>query len=130
MFILYSIRAMFIQIEDPSDLPRPPEEVHIRAIAIDPYPDGQRLRVTVELSPFMEPPDLSLRVLDAEELEIAELSIIGAHQTTLGLTVHLRGAEKSLPYRLEASVHYEDLGEVHHFVQPIEFNQEPGNEQA
>ena len=121
---------MFIQIEDPSDLPRPPEEVHIRAIAIDPYPDGQRLRVTIELSPFLQPPDLNLRVLDVDGQEMAELSIIEAHQTTLGLTVHPRGPDKRLPHRLEASVHYEDLGEVHHFVQSIDLGQELGNDQA
>lgn len=120
MFILYSIRAMFIQIEDPSDLPRPPEEVSVRAIQVDPYPDGQRLRVTIDLTPFLEAPDLVVRVLDANETELAEVSIIGAHQPTLGLTVHLKKQTQQYPYSLDASVRYEELGEVNQFSHSFE----------
>ena len=111
---------MFIQIEDPSDLPRPPEEVSVRAIQVDPYPDGQRLRVTIDLTPFLEAPDLVLRVLDANETELAEVSIIGAHQPTLGLTVHLKKQTQQYPYSLDASVRYEELGEVNQFSHSFE----------
>jgi hypothetical protein len=121
---------MFIQIEDPSDLPRPPEEVQIRAIHVDPYPDGQRLRVLIELTPFSEPPDLSLRVLNNEGVELADLSIVGAHQQSLGLTVHLRGPTGEEPYTVDASVHYEDHGLVHQFLKTFEIVREDGNDQA
>lgn len=121
---------MFIQIEDPSDLPRPPEEVQIRAIEIDPYPDGQRLRVLVELTPFLEPPDLSVRVLDADGVEVADLSIIGAHQKSLGLTIHLRGAVTEDPYTIEASIQYEEHGLVHKFSKTFEVVRKSGNDQA
>ena len=128
MFILYFIRAMFIQIEDPSDLPRPPEEVSVRAIQVDPYPDGQRLRVTLEFTPFQEAPDLVVRVLDANETELAEVSIIGAHQPTLGLTVHLKKQSNQYPYSLDASVRYDELGEVNQLTQSFELDSEQGND--
>lgn len=121
---------MFIQIEDPSDLPRPPEEVHIRSLDIDPYPDGRRLRLLLELTPFMEPPDLSLRVLNGEGEEVADLSIIGAHQNILSLTVHLQGPISGGAYTLEAAILYEDLGQVNLFQREIELVRESGDGQA
>jgi hypothetical protein len=121
---------MFIQIEDPSDLPRPPEEVRIRSLDIDPYPDGRRLCVLLELTPFMEPPDLSLRVLDSEGGEVADLSIIGAHQNTLSLTVHLRGPISDGAFTFEAAILYEDLGQVTQFQREIELVRETGDDQA
>ena len=121
---------MFIQIEDPSDLPRPPEEVQIRAIDIDPYPDGQRLRVLIELTPFLESPDLSVRVLNNQGKEAADLSIVGAHQQSLGLTIHLRGPYSQDPYTIDATVLYEDLGQVHQVSKTFTIVRESGNDQA
>lgn len=115
---------MYIQIEDPSDLPRPPEEVQIRAIDIDPYPDGRRLHVQVELTPFIEPPDLEIRVLDASEAELAELSIIGAHQKSIAVTVHLSSNASPRACKVVASIHYEDIGQVHQFIQAVELGKE------
>jgi hypothetical protein len=121
---------MFIQIEDPSDLPRPPEEVQVRAVAVEPYPDGRRLRVIVELTPFQEPPDLSLRILDQERREVADLSIISAHQATLGFTVHLRGPAPKGRYTMETLVTYEQLGQVHQLQHMIELPMEVRDDTA
>ena len=121
---------MLIQIEDPSDLPRPPEEVQIRAIEIDPYPDGQRLRVLIELTPFIESPDLSLRVSTSEGRQVADLSIVGAHQQSLGVTIHLREPSSKDSYTLDATLEYEHLGQVHQFSKTFGIISESGNDQA
>ena len=112
---------MFIQIEDPSDLPRPPEEVKVRSLDIEPYPDGRRLRVSMELTPFLEPPDLAIRVLDEQGGEAADVSIISAQQTRLSLTVHLRSRELEGDYTVEAVIMYEDLGQVNRIERVIEW---------
>lgn len=121
---------MFIQIEDPSDLPRPPEEVQIRSLDIEPYPDGRRLRVSMELTPFLEPPDLALRVLDEQGEEEADVSIISAQQTRLSLTVHLRSRELIGDYIIEAVILYDDLGQVSRFERAIELPMENTNDPA
>jgi hypothetical protein len=110
---------MFIQIEDPSDLPRAPNEVKIRDMQLKPYPDGRRLRVLLELTPFEQPPDLSLQVLDQAGEQVADLDIIAAHQNMLGLTVHLRGPAPKGQFSIQASVRYEELGEVHQVERKI-----------
>ncbi len=121
---------MFIQIEDPSDMPRPPEEVHIRSLQVEPYPDGRRMRVSIELSPFQQAPDLSLRVLNSQGEEVADLSIIAAHQTKLGLTVHLRDPEPQGQFTFETMVLYEDLGEVNRLQQLIDLPMESSGDTA
>jgi hypothetical protein len=116
---------MFIQIEDPSDLPRSPNEVKIREFNLSAYPDGRRLRVFLELTPFQDAPDLSLEVLDEENEQVADLDIIAAQQNKLGLTVHLRGPEPRGLFTFRVSVHYEELGQVHQIERKIELPMEP-----
>ena len=42
---------MDIFFQDPTDIPLPPEEVRIRELTAEPWPDGRRVRVYVELTP-------------------------------------------------------------------------------
>ncbi len=103
---------MFIQIEDSEGAPVPPEDVRIQSVHIDPYPDGKRIRVTLELTPFQDPPDLDVIVLDQDGEESASMSIIGAATPKLNFTAHLRGDRLSSTYQLITSLNYEELGEV------------------
>lgn len=103
---------MFIQIEDSEGAPVPPEEVRIQSVHIDPYPDGKRIRVTLELTPFQDPPDLDVIVLDQDGEESASMSIIGAATPKFNFTAHLRGDHLSSTYLLISRLSYEDLGEV------------------
>ena len=103
---------MFIQIEDSEDVPVPPEEVRIQSVHIDPYPDGKRIRVTLELTPFQVPPDLDVIVLDKDGEESASMSIIGATTPKLIFTAHLRGNPLSSTYQISTRLSYEEFGEV------------------
>ena len=103
---------MFIQIEDSEDVPVPPEEVGIQLVRIDPYPDGKRIRVTLELTPFQVPPNLDVIVLDKDGEESASMSIIAATTPKLSFTAHLRGDHLSSTYQLITRLSYEELGEV------------------
>jgi hypothetical protein len=78
----------------------------------------------------MESPDLSVRVLNSDGREVADLSIIGAHQQSMGLTIHLRGPFSEDPYTLDATIQYDDLGQVHRFSKTFDIVRESGNEQA
>jgi len=103
---------MFIQIEDSEGAPVPHEEVRIQSVHIDPYPDGKRIRVTLELTPFQVPPDLDVIVLDQDGEESASMSIIGVTTPELNFTAHLRGNPISSAYQLSTRLIYEELGEV------------------
>jgi hypothetical protein len=103
---------MFIQIEDPSEAPVPPEDVRFRGLHVEPYLDGGRVRLTFDITPFQSGPDLEIEVFDQSSQEVATLVIVGAHTNKLSLTAHLRPPDPGGKYDLRARLSYEDLGQV------------------
>ena len=75
---------------DPSEVPLPPAEVRIRALNVDPYPDGRRLRVTLELDPFQKRPSADLFLIDAQGNELSSAFIIQTMTRQMELVMHLR----------------------------------------
>jgi len=89
---------MEIFFADPTEIPLPPDEVRILSFEVRPYPDGRRLRVLFELTPFQQKPhgDIVIKNLAGEPL--ATTSFVEAITPQNEMTVHLR--------RLDASGHY------------------------
>jgi hypothetical protein len=86
--------------------PLPPEEVRITGISAEPYPDGQRVRVMVEMSPFQVRPNLELVLLDMEGEEVATANIIEPMNYKIELTLHIRREDPAGTYRLDARLFY------------------------
>ena len=83
----------------------PPEETRITSLTAEPYPDGYRLRVNIEITPFQKRPYLEVVVSNADGEEIASSSIVEPLMWKLEFTMHLRGELRN-PYRLEARLFY------------------------
>jgi hypothetical protein len=75
---------------DPSEVPLPPAEVRIRSLSVDPYPDGRRLRVLLELDPFQKRPNADLTLIDAHGDELSSAFIIQTMTRQMELVMHLR----------------------------------------
>lgn len=103
-------RHMDIFFTDPSDIPLPPDEVRIRQLKAEPWPDGRRLRVYLELSPFQKKPDGEISVVSNTGIEVANVSIIETMDPKMEFTLHLRGEEPQGLYRVNAVIFYR--GEV------------------
>jgi hypothetical protein len=84
-----------------------PAETHITSLTAEPYPDGQRLRVNIEITPFQARPHIEVTLLDGERKEIAAASIIEPMSWKLEFTLHLRGASAN-PFHLRARLFYPD----------------------
>lgn len=84
-----------------------PEETRITSLAAEPYPDGRRLRVNIEMTPFQKRPHLEVTLSDASGEEIASSSIIEPLGWKIEFTMHIRGELKN-PYSLEAVLFYKD----------------------
>lgn len=97
---------MEIFFRDPDEVPLPPDEVRIRELAANPYPDGRRVRVYLELTPFQQQPDAEVRVLDAQGQQVASASIIETIDPRMEMTIHLRNPDASGPFTVEAVVFY------------------------
>ncbi len=84
-----------------------PEETEILSLSAQPYPDGYRLRVNMEVTPFQKRPHIEAILTDADENEIASTSLIEPMSWKLEFTMHIRG-ELNNPYTLEATLYYPD----------------------
>ncbi|HUI89588.1 MAG TPA: hypothetical protein VLX61_12785 [Anaerolineales bacterium] len=87
-----------------------PEETRITSLTAQPYPDGERVRVDIEITPFLTRPYIEVLLTDADGEEVATASIVEPMGWKLEFTMHLRGASKAKagPFKLEAKLFYPD----------------------
>lgn len=86
--------------------PLPPEEVRITLLTATPYPDGQRVRVAVEMTPFQIRPWLEFVVSDENGDEVASANVIEPLNYRIELTMHIRKAETEGKYGLVTRLFY------------------------
>ena len=84
-----------------------PEETHITSLTVQPYPDGYRLHVNIEMTPFQKRPHLEVILKDADGDEVASTTIVEPMSWKIEFTMHIRGELKN-PYSVEASLFYPD----------------------
>jgi hypothetical protein len=84
-----------------------PEETRLTSLTAKPYPDGYRLRVNIEMTPFQQRPHLEVVLSDASGGEVASSSIVEPLSWKIEFTMHIRG-ELNNPYTLEAKLFYPD----------------------
>ena len=82
-----------------------PEETRITSLTAQPYPDGYRLRVNIEMTPFQTRPHVEVLLSDADHEEVASTSIVEPLSWKIEFTMHIRG-ELNNPYTLEAKLFY------------------------
>jgi hypothetical protein len=96
---------MDIFFTDPDEIPLPPEEVRILNFTADPYPDGKRVRLFLELTPFQKKPSGDIIVIDPSDHQVASTSFVEAVTSKFEMTVHLR-AEKAGEFTAAATLYY------------------------
>lgn len=101
---------MELQFVDPQNVPQPRDKVKIERLEASPYPDGWRIKLNVDVTPFQERPSLELRVMRAEDdFLVAELSIIETMHRSMEFTVHVRGVQSpNGSYIAQADLYYDE----------------------
>ena len=84
-----------------------PEETNITTLSAEPYPDGYRLHVNIQVTPFQKRPHIEVLLKDADGDEIASTTIIEPLSWKLEFTMHIRG-ELNNPYTIEAKLYFPD----------------------
>ncbi len=74
---------------DEAEVPLPPREVRILEATAQPASDGRRVALGLVLTPFLEYPNLEVVLLRPDGGEERSLSIIGAMDRHLALTLHI-----------------------------------------
>ncbi len=99
---------MNIYFQDPNDVPLPPEQVRIRSFKAEPRPDGRRVRLFLELTPFLKQPDGEIIVKDAQGDEVGSLSFIETMMPKMEFTLHLRGVQTEGKFTASATIFYRE----------------------
>ena len=97
---------MDIFFADPEAVPLPPDEVRILDLEVVPYPDGRRLRVLIELTPFQKYPSGEVNITDSLGNPVASTSFIEAITPKLEMTLHLRNIDPKGEYHLAMILFY------------------------
>ena len=84
-----------------------PEETKILSLSAEPYPDGYRLHVHMEVTPFQKRPYIEVILTDKDGNEVASTSIVEPLSWKLEFTMHVRG-EINNPYTLHAKLYFPD----------------------
>lgn len=84
-----------------------PEETHIQTISAQAWPDGRRLRINIDATPFQKRPHIEVTLTNAAGEEVASTSFVEPLSWKIEFTMHIRGQIQN-PYTLTARLHYPD----------------------
>jgi hypothetical protein len=101
----------------------PPEETKILSLTAEPYEDGRRMRVNIEMSPFEKRPHLEVTLTDTANKEISTASFVEPMAWKLEFTLHLRTEPADGPLDLEARLYYPDGPEAEPVRVHVELSQ-------
>ncbi len=96
------------QLRNPNGLP--PNEVRITNLKVEAWPDGKRIRVHLNLTPFQQQPNLEVVLLNSRGNEVTSAMILEAMLPKFMVTLHIREPEPGEEYTVLARLSYEDLG--------------------
>ena len=97
---------MDIFFTDPNEIPLPPEEVRIVDFKIDPYPDGHRVRVFLEFTPFLKKPNGDLTIRNTAGEPVAAVSFVEVISNQFEMTLHLRSFDLDDHYSAYVTLFY------------------------
>jgi len=104
---------MDLEFTEGHGAPRPPAEVGFVAVAAEPYPDRRRIRLSFEVTPFLQRPSLEIRLLGPDGGDLGSISVVDVVGPRFSLTAHLRGDVPGVTSIQVVSVlGYDDLPEV------------------
>jgi hypothetical protein len=93
--------------DEPVEPRRPRDEVRIKDIRVQPGPDGRRVAIWIELTPFIDKPNLDIVLLRDGE-EVRSLAIVAAMQHQMQVTMHLPAHDPYGSYEARVDLTYDD----------------------
>ena len=104
--IVTQSNPMDLFLQDPNDIPLPPDEVRIRELLVDPLPDNLRIRISLHITPFQKRPNIEIVVNNENGDESGSLTIIESIDPKMEFTVHLKDDEPKGQYTVSSQIYY------------------------
>ncbi len=113
---------MDIFFTDPNEIPLPPEEVRIRELRAEPWADGQKIRIYLEVDPSQKRPSAELTLLNPSGDPISSISIVESMTRKMEVNMHLRAKPESGQYYLLATLYFDQIKPENDPEQPPEID--------
>jgi len=91
-----------------SEVPLPPDQVRFRSVKVAGYPDGRRVGVLVELTPFQVRPNVDITLLAPGGDVVALANIVEASEPQMSVTLHIRGNPPAGVFTARLTLGYPD----------------------
>jgi hypothetical protein len=91
---------------------RSPAEMRIVDLSAEPYSDGRRVRVLVNITPFIERPNLTASLTSSDGEEVSSASIVETMNMRMAFTMHIRAPQPDGHYTLAVRLFYADQPDV------------------
>lgn len=100
-----------------------PKEIRLLELRAEPWTNqASRVRIHLEITPFIERPSLQVTISRPDGFEAASIHIIETIESRMTFTVHLRGELEPGPLTLKASLFYPDTGIVDEKSEPFHWS--------
>lgn len=100
---------MDIFFADPNEIPLPPQEVRIREFRAEPWPDGEKIRIYLEVDPSQKRPSAELTLINPHGDLISSISIVESMTRKMEVNMHLRAKPETGQYSLIAVLYFDQL---------------------
>ncbi len=105
----------------------PPGEVRFTELRAEPWPDNsRRVRIHLQLTPFLERPDLEVVIFGPDQKKVSSIDIIETIEDQMTFTMHLKEGAGSGKFTVQASLAYRDHGVVDQKGIPFEMTEPAG----
>ena len=114
------------------DAPKNREDVRILRARTEMAPEGRRVAIDIELTPFIERPTIEIRLVNERGEPAGLTNIIESLDRILRLVMHLRDKSPAERYQAQITIYYAHIDEdmkrqqVDQLI--LEFEATPGNE--
>lgn len=98
---------MDIFFQDPNEIPLPPQEVRIRHLQVEPWADGRKVRITLEVDPFQKRPCVDVTIRNSQAIPVAQTSIVESMTRKMEFNMHLRQENPAGLYSLQVILYYQ-----------------------
>jgi hypothetical protein len=102
---------MNLFFQDPNEIRMSPEEVRLREVKVTPQANSGRVKIYLELTPFIKKPNINVTITDVMSKEVAQINILETMLPKLEFTMHLHKPEQGGKYSVETTVYYQMMPE-------------------
>ena len=97
---------------DQEGQPLPKDEVRIEELRAEPYPDRERIKVSITLTPFLDRPNLSVGMRNLFGEMVASIEVLEVMSVRTEVTLHLRGSQVQDEHIVRVDLYYEGLDTI------------------